>query len=354
MENPNKKSSNIATLNAGHPVYILEITEDNEGVAWYKIRSQYYDYDNIEGYIPGEFLEPVEVWWNLAERNAPKSETTVDSLSGFTTITVNTPKDFLEALGSNRKIILQAGVYNLSSLSPWYKDDTGKPIADVQNINIYWEEVNDGSQINLTDITNLTIEGAGINLTELVVTPRDAFVLNFINCSGITIKNLTAGHTEDGECVGGVFGFTNTGNISIENTDMYGCGTVGLELVKVNNLTVKNSIIRECTYHIMTIDDSYDILFQDCHFHNNQEFNMVGIHGSSNITIDNCKFENNRESPYNEHFKGSMFSIEGGNNITVKNSQFINNQVTTFVTSNCPTLILLNNTFQDNKFDNLK
>lgn len=66
------------------------------------------------------------------------------------------------------------------------------------------EEVSDGRQLTIVNMKQMTIEGEGNS--RIVVEPRHAFCLRFVDCMQCTVKNLTIGHTNDGHCEGGVIG----------------------------------------------------------------------------------------------------------------------------------------------------
>jgi hypothetical protein len=152
----------------------------------------------------------------------------------------------------------------------------------------------------------------------IVVDPRYAFVLKFVKCSNITIEGVTAGHSEGGYCAGGVFGFADSSKIAIDRSDLYGCGTEGLNLEKVSDMRVELTQIRECAYDIMTITDGRNISFVACNFHDNKEFTMITINGkSSNVTFDQTAFIRN---------EGTMFYVEdSARGVVVSEGTFIGN-----------------------------
>ena len=96
-------------------------------------------------------------------------------------------RTFLENISSNKKIYLKQGVYNISKA------------LDVSNGNICWENTFDGLYPMIKGIENFSIDaevGAFV-----LIEPRYAYVLEFLNCKNIKISNLTLGHTDSGYCV---------------------------------------------------------------------------------------------------------------------------------------------------------
>ena len=66
------------------------------------------------------------------------------------------------------------------------------------------EDVFDGRQLTLVNFSGLTIKG-GKNAS-IEVDPRYSFCFNFVNCDHCQLINLIIGHTEGGNCSGGVVG----------------------------------------------------------------------------------------------------------------------------------------------------
>lgn len=248
------------------------------------------------------------------------------------TIMVSNSREFLEALGSNRVIEMKPGTYNLSEMDEYlnyaFKRENQAPrypnlekdgaVKLAKGI-IWSNEPFDGSELVIKGIQNLTIRGltTGEGAAEIVVDPRYAFVLKFVQCTDITIENLTAGHTTSGNCEGGVFSFTDSSRITINGTNMYGSGTEGLLLKNVSDMTVTGSQIFECTYYIMTITDSRNITFDDCVFRENKQYSMVNVLGENDtITFTCCRFTANY---------GEMFVVDDLSRVTVANSSFFGN-----------------------------
>jgi len=255
----------------------------------------------------------------------------------ITEITVGTAEELVAALGSNRRILLQEGEYNLTKVSASY----------VNNPSVSFREEYDGPELVLTGIHNLTIQGLGDNRSEIVIEPRYAFVMSFTDCSNISIDNIKAGHTEGGYCAGGVFSFENSSAIRINDASMYGCGTYGLRLERVMDMKVAGSSIYECTYGIMTVDSCADISFENCIFRDNTGFNMVTVGNTSGFAIDSCEFL--RNTPYWD-YPYPMFSISQSENVVVKNTKFADNVANGLIEQENIEFDA-SNTFENNQFD---
>lgn len=235
------------------------------------------------------------------------------------TVTVTNAKEFLEAIGSYKKVILKEGEYNLSQV------DNRK-----SNSNIATTDPFDGEEYIVFEATNLIIEGAEGETATIVIEPRYANVLNFMYCDNITVKNITAGHTiEPGSCLGGVFRFEDCSDIKVDNCRLYGCGTYGVTTVNSKSINVTNTEIYECTYGVVEILHSQDILFDKCIFRDSEEFDMFTIAESSNVGIHNSIIKNNESGEYS-----SLIGSYDSEKVHFKNCEFENNSYTNFVSGN--------------------
>ena len=253
--------------------------------------------------------------------------------AAITTIKVSDSREFLEALGSDRIIEMAPGVYNLSQWDPILNNhpEQAPPYPGLGFLGeaklasgVTWQEVFDGGELTLNGVKNLTIRGwtarGGFDESEgIVVDPRYAFVLKFVNCSDIVIENLKAGHSEGGYCDGGVFGFADSSRIEINRTEMYGCGTVGLELWDVSDMKVTDSWIYECTDAIMMVRGGKNIAFEECVFRHNLS-SWIGVFGTENMSFADCEIYGN-----------SGYAMFGVNDtvISVSNSTFSGNATET-------------------------
>jgi hypothetical protein len=247
-------------------------------------------------------------------------------------VTVSTPQEFINAIGSNKHIFMKAGVYNLTSVA-------GKETSVVS-----WKPETDGLEILVSNVTNMTIEG--VDSVTILVEPRYAWVLSFTNSSAIKLVHLVVGHTEDGYCSGGVVHFDHGSNIVIENSTLFGCGTEGLGLEFVKDFTFRKSTIKKCTYDLMTLNGCSEILFEDAIFRDTKEFDMITLEDCKQITFNRCIFRNNS----NGEFMPYLFKIdETSEGIVMTNCTIVDNQCKKFTTRR-DAMKLAGNKFSGNKF----
>lgn len=230
-------------------------------------------------------------------------------------ILVNTPEEFIHALGSNREIVIchEEGFLLTPTIEGMMVSGELKEFdrfSRAKQEGIMYEQESDGPQLIISGFKNLTIRTNSDERLHLEITPRYANVLTFISCENITLTNLQLGHTDEGYCSNGVLGFDDCHNITINNCGLFGCGTEGIELRQSENFTMTNSEIFHCSYHIMHIYGSQNVQFLNCAFYNNREYEQVGVDSSSmNVLFDHCVFTKNN---------GVLFRIENPDAVKIR------------------------------------
>lgn len=233
---------------------------------------------------------------------------------------VNNLVEFIHAMKSNRIIYVDSDI-DFGKQLERYHNYNPQRLPDISEYDVFENmdkysdrcfvfDRQDGYGLFLAGFKNLTIKSASALIngqrTLLRVSPRYADVLMFINCSDITIDGFIMGHTDEGYCEGGVLSFRSCKNVRVDNCDLYGCGIEGITLRKTLTFTMTNSIIRDCSYSIMTIVESNDCTFENCHFFRNREFALFDLSGSKNLTYRNC---------FVSHNEGILFGVNHCENI---------------------------------------
>lgn len=198
-------------------------------------------------------------------------------------VVVDNAKDFLMAIGSNKKIILKPGIYNLSEAE---YDENELPYGVTSGYE---------KEICISDISNLIIEGPNEEMAEIFVEPRDAAVLLFENVNNIEIRNIKAGHTpEEYSCNAGVLYFVDSADINIDNCELYGCGSIGLDISGVERLTLTNSNINSCSLRAIGIANSKDITLCKNEIVDHGAYaNIFSIEKSQGVRIEECEMTRN-------------------------------------------------------------
>lgn len=251
--------------------------------------------------------------------------------------------------------------------------------TDLQN-GVTFESVTDGKELNIRNISNLTIEGSSEGKTEILVKPRYAQVMRFESVCNVTISNITAGHTPaEYICDEGVLSFQDSEDIKINNCELYGCGSIGLSLYGVQRLDMANSNINHCSLravqiydskdinlrkskisnheaysNIILVDSSIDILFEECEMTDNNKFewNFMDVTNKSNVVINKCRIANNSYTSGEKYreicfFKTLNYDENCDSSILVKDTEF-NNNVCDYITDNKKAVVFESCTFNGN------
>ena len=206
---------------------------------------------------------------------------------------VETVDELLAAIAPDTTIDLGVGTYDLSTAAN-YGEDSGSEYYR-------WNQAYDGYELEIHDVENLVLHGAGMDHSTIAAVPRYANVLKFYNCKNITLDKLTAGHTQEpGFCAGGVLRFDASSNINISLCGMFGCGTIGVWAQDCAGLNVSASNIYECSTA------------------------AVSLHSCREVTVDDCEVFNNGTKA-GQSSAMSLFQFTGCNSVAVTNSRIVKN-----------------------------
>ena len=240
-------------------------------------------------------------------------------------VEVSTVDEFLAAIRPNTTIVLAPGEYDLSSASDYGHISENPYIAWVQVPQA--DEKEPGFELQILGAEGLTLRGAGEGETTIAAVPRYANVLRFLNCAGLRVEKLTAGHTTaPGYCMGGVLYFDACNDVTVDACGLFGCGTIGVQGRDCTNLNVTGCHIYECSY------------------------GAVVLHSCRKALVENCEVERNGLKPetgpaYN------LFTADFTEDLTVLNCRVHDNLCQTLLnTNNCKNTLFLSNRVEKNDF----
>jgi hypothetical protein len=202
-------------------------------------------------------------------------------------VTVSTVDEFLAAIAPDTAITLKAGTYNLFEASN-YGQGSG--------IEYYsWSNSDDGYQLNIRILDKLSISAEPGAEVKILAESRYANVLNFVRCTNVALDGLTVGHTDGGECSGGVVRFDTVTSASVNNCNLFGCGTIGVVGYNSTGIIVTNTDIYECSWIGTQLVSCENVLFDNCRFYNNtQNLGFIAeIVTSNGIAITNSEIRDN-------------------------------------------------------------
>ena len=225
-------------------------------------------------------------------------------------IVVTGMQELLEAIEPGANIRLAAGYYNLSAcLEALGADD----LRDWNLAHPYTQlrECYDGAELWIQDVENLSISGEAGNaiLTEIVSEASYAGVLNFLNCSGLKLSNLTLGHMQRGYCEGDVLHFSECTDVDISGMDLYGCGVYGLSAeIGCGGFVISDSRIRDCSIGPFYITGgSGSFLFRNCHMTGSEGPGWYDATRKSKLVFERCSFGYQESAMYPGADNGERF-----------------------------------------------
>jgi hypothetical protein len=200
-------------------------------------------------------------------------------------IYVSSAQEFIDALGPMRTLVLRGDVMYRLNLLP-------RDVSDYYR----WEEAIPGQAglvvSNCDDLTIKALPGQGA--AHIATIHPYANVLSFENCKRLRLENLKIGHDPNpGYCTGGVLGLENCQDVWIAWTILYGCGTEGLTLTSVDDMTFVDSVIEQCTYGLLTAYDCDGLTFRQSIFRDTEEFHGFALTDTINVVLEDCRIENN-------------------------------------------------------------
>ncbi len=231
-----------------------------------------------------------------------------DNLGYFDTVTVADATELLNSIQNNRKIILEAGTYNLSAV----------PQSKIDN-----PAIGEGySAPSINGVSYLSIEAKdGADVLICVDDPYDP-VMWFSNSGHIDLNGLTVGHdVEPGYCSGSVLYFDNVSGVSIDGCNLYGSGTYGIEASYTYDMAVTDTDIYECTYGLLDMRYVGTTSFKNCAFRDSSDMDMINLYNAYDVLFEDCEFKDNRCD-----WEGCDFvSMNEYSNATFRNCTFSNN-----------------------------
>ena len=239
-------------------------------------------------------------------------------------VRVSTAAELIDAIEPNTIIQLAAGTYDVSK------------VPQKKRTFVVYEDSYDAAAGDLVirNVQNLTIVGPAGRGARIVTPERYSLVLTLRDCRGVELAGLTVGHSPgEGYCTGGVIRIEKVRGLTVTNCDLFGCGTEGLEMTDVAEATFRDTIIRDCTYGILTVRQGSNITFRDCRFAGNKEFHGMVVHDSQAVTFRGCTIEKN---VLNSSISSPLFKITSSSDVKLLDSIVRNNTYPAFQSANSP------------------
>ena len=227
----------------------------------------------------------------IVRKKTPKAVQSLNKSETQKQYVVTNAKEFLDAIGSNREIIVKASTPIDLTDEMVKRLNNGSVIEhrlEIQKKNgLYADWGMTGPGVVFAGLNNLTIKGHQKN-TKITVESSECAVIRLVKCSNVKFEQLVLGHNR-GTCYGPVIQVDTCNNITVLSSGLFGCGTQGMCIKNSNKIICKNTQIYSCRYNILGIyGKSQNIHFSDCNiFDIASGFDIEK--GSNDIVFSNCK-----------------------------------------------------------------
>ncbi len=205
---------------------------------------------------------------------------------------VESIEQLAEAVAPGARIVLRTGNYNISD---WLEGLSIDEVLEWNDAHTYVgiEECYDGRYLVISNTDGISISGGSGDRGETTVEtdPRYADVLKFKNCTGVTVSDITLGHSVGGECAGSVIALSGCTGAVFDNVDLYGCGTEGIYGYSSGNVFMYDSFVHDCMFSGLCFENSSGYLvFQDSVFTDNGSGLSFYNCDNSGINFFRCTF----------------------------------------------------------------
>ena len=292
---------------AKYPAVVENCSIDNGSAAWFFDSPWYGTANELVCAIDGETLsgsdlaamKQSDVSWTAKPRTAPADTASETDGDGY--IRVSTVDELLSAIAPGASIFLEAGVYDLASAEGY---------GAVGGEYYYWQESYDGPELIISGVDGLTIAAESVDSVTVRAEPRYADVLSFESCSNITLKNFTAGHTEEpGSCTGGVLYLDGCTYVTVEGCALYGCGVVGISATGCRTMTVNGCEVYDCSYDGINLHTCSGGSILSTEIHDNGGCGIY-LNSCSDVAVEGCRIHDNKGSALSS-FNTTNLSYDG-------------------------------------------
>lgn len=255
-------------------------------------------------------------------------------------VTVSNVDELLAAIAPGAEVVMGEGLYVLSE---------AKDYGDAPEGGYYsWEYQEDGYQLVIHSVQNLTIQGCGRETTILETDPRYARILVLDGCTDVRLENLSIGRSDRKEYLSGLE-LKYCTDVTMRELGVFGCGTMGMSLSDCKNIMISDSEISGCNFLAVGAETTNGLVIENCTFRElgNAQYGggcILKLNQTKNVTVSGCKITNNLVS--------CLVDCYPCENVVFESNIFMENQVRKAVFDVDGGLIFDNNIFDNNNIAN--
>ncbi|WP_282080952.1 right-handed parallel beta-helix repeat-containing protein [Aquimarina algiphila] len=294
---------------------------------WVKVNYTSVTNNTISGYVFDDFLD-----YNFFKKEDEYSLITRD------TVVVYNEQEFLDALSSQRVIIVDAQSLNFEKYFRTHKEKVPKYLItsfdddeepSYQDETYYFSQDYEGNaSLSLFNYYNLEIRGKDKSI-DFIVNTSALDVIKFNNCGNILLDNLNFYHKpfDNSACSGSVTVFIDCLSFFFQNVHFNGTGAIGARIIDSEEFSFTNCEFYKNARSAIYSKNGSDIEVTKSEFYNNNleeifyiESNKIG----SSLSVSNCLVTDNVIFSALNTFSEEMSSLA---EVEFKNVSFINNKV---------------------------
>lgn len=272
------------------------------------------------------------------------------------TVTVNSAQQFIDSIQSDRLILLQPGIYNLSTVSQLETVDFSKKSTDMPlTPNVAFTT---GEGIIIKQVNNLKIVGLGDKPVDCVIQTGNLSddVLTFLGCTKVHIDNLEAMHdpSVQGNCQGGIVTINQCTGIAMDNSLLSGVAAVGLRIFRSKNISFTNSSVSGCSELTVDLKDSWTLKITNCLFENNRICSVLwSMIRCTDVLVENNTFADNIQRDSRNCQNSKLFTVLRCEMTNFSGNTIRGNECTYFGDSEAVRMIEPSSVLKRNKFDSM-
>ncbi|GEM_PF-5102180 len=274
------------------------------------------------------------------------------SAMAMDTVTVNTVEQLLDSIQSNRLILVEPGIYDLSESLHFSQLNKSESLLDepLGPNTFYTSDVG----VIVNQVKNMTISGLGetMELSQFITGLESDNVLSFSGCSNIKLVNLTLQYdpTKSGNRKGGALYLNQCSNIKAENVKM-ARGEVGLSIVRSKGIEINQGLITECSSGTVWLIESWSVKVLESTIEGNRACaSMWKMVRCTDVKIRGNTFLNNRKKESRKCANGKMFAVSRCEILVIKGNTIKGNDFQYLGDSETVRKIQSDNFMKRNKF----
>lgn len=205
-------------------------------------------------------------------------------------VRVTTAAELVAALRSHTQVVLAPGDYQLDALPRtrgphhrWGAFFEGHEYPEFEQ-----------DMLVLEGLRDVTLRSERPGAARLVTGIASATVVVLADCEGVTLQDLSIGHSVEGTCGGGVVMVLGGARVHVDGCALSGSGTFGVEAYRTRDLRVARTHIFHTSEGALRVFDSDGVTVRDTRIADNTSVgSFVVLDRARRVALERVVFEDN-------------------------------------------------------------